>query len=176
MSVLICMRICMRAYTYADNRIRIWSRLAGGYLYWRQLQRATRTLRRLLMGEICFVHCLRAIWPISNLPKRTVPVRPVLRMYLGTGRQWAHGNMSRTDDSISISIIRLRWRSWNDPAYYSARRSLDRLIDIHHCPLSPVSLSLSLSLPPWFTFTAVIINRLPCNARSRKGRGPHRRR
>jgi len=63
----------------------------------------TRILRWLLMGEICFAHCLRAI---SNLLKPLHIVSAygrIVRMYPYTRRQRARGNVTRRRFNIHLN-------------------------------------------------------------------------
>jgi len=63
----------------------------------------TRILRSLLMGEICFAHCLRAI---SNLLKPLHIVSAygrIVRMYPYTRRQRARGNVTRRRFNIHLN-------------------------------------------------------------------------
>lgn len=91
----------------------------------------TRILRRLLMGEICFAHCLRAIWPISNLlkPLHIVPTADCANVSVhqtAMSPRKCDASTIQYPSQLSVSnstpemILRI-----------TERGALDRLIDIH---------------------------------------------
>lgn len=124
------MRICMngKAYgRYPDE----YGRISRADICIDDNCCVTRILRRLLMGEICFAHCLRAIWSISNLlkPLHTVPTADCANVSVHQAAM-----SPRKCDASTVQY--LSQLSISDSAsemilHIIERGVLDRLIDIH---------------------------------------------